>query len=179
MNRPDLVITFIKHCDYPLFRVFLRKYRDHFNKVIIYWSEHNRFPYLDHFIHEAIKDLDITFIDPTLTDWGTEDWRNHATNEMLKYSDSEWICSIEQDWFSSNWEELFEITFKAMETNDLIGWDAQAGDGGRYIHPAFWFIRREMLEKTNKDFAAHDNLDHFGFITRDVDRSSLISPRRS
>jgi hypothetical protein len=28
----------------------------------------------------------------------------------------------------------------------------------------------EMLEKTNKDFGAHDGFDHFGWITKDVER---------
>lgn len=165
--RPDLIITWIKHCDYPIFRGFLTSNRDWFNKVIVLFSEHNRFPYFDHFIHESLKDLNITWFDPAEIDWGREDWRNVSTNEMLKHSDSEWVCSIEQDWFSKDWNGLWEKTKEAMGQADLVGWWQE---NNKYIHPSYWFIKREMLEKTNKDFAAHDGHDHFGWITKDVER---------
>jgi hypothetical protein len=169
MIHPDLVLTAIKHCDYPIFRATLKKYRDFFGKIIVFFNENNRWPYFDHFIHSEMADLgNIVFIDQVEIDWGTQDWRNVSTNEMLKYSSSEWVCSVEQDWFSQDWDELLSITSKAMETHDLVGWDAQVGDSF-YIHPAYWFIKRSILEKTNKDFSARNGLDHFGWITRDVE----------
>jgi hypothetical protein len=171
--KPDLIICWLKHTDYPIFRATLRKHRDFFGKVIIYWSEHNRFPYYDHFIHESLKDLDVTFLDPTFTDWSIgEDWRNHATTEMLKYSTSDWVCSIEQDWFSKDWNRLLEATRGAMERCDLFGWYNPTNFP--YIHPAYWFIRRETLEKTSKDFAPHPDIngcDHFAMITHEALKS--------
>ena len=165
--KPDLLICWLKHNDYPLFRQFLAKYRSFFGKVIIYFSEHNRFPYYDHFMEQSMKDLDIIFLDPTFTDWSIgEDWRNHATNEMLKYSTSEWVCSVEQDWFSKDWDRLLETTEKAMNESDLTGWMNYTN--ASYIHPAYWFIKRELLNKTGSDFTPHseiDGADHFGMVT--------------
>lgn len=169
--KPDLIICWIKHADYPIFRETLRKHRDFFGKIIIYWSEHFRDIYFDEFIQKDLESLgNIQFLQNIEYEYGIEDWRNIATNYMLKHTNSEWVCSVEQDWFSRNWNELLDIVKKAMETHDLIGWDASAGDGGIYIHPAFWFIKRSVLEQTNKDFSARDNLDHFGWITRDVQK---------
>ena len=163
--KPDLLTCWIKHCDYPLFRQKLKEHRHRFGKVIVLFSEHNRFPYFDHFIHESLKDLDITFLDPAQVDWGNQDWRDIATNHMLKYSDSEWVCSIEQDWFAKDWPYMLDATMKALEDCDLFGWWQE---NNKYIHPAYWFARRSMLDKTDKDFSAHGKHDHFGWITEGV-----------
>lgn len=168
--KPDLLICWIKHADYPIFRATLRKHRDFFGKIIIYWSEHFRDDYFDKFIQRDLEDLgNIEFLPNIEYQYGIEDWRNIATNHMLKYTTSEWVCSVEQDWFSRDWDQLLEIVAKKMETHDLIGWDAECEDG-IYIHPAFWFIKRSVLEQTRKDFSARDRLDHFGWITRDVQK---------
>jgi len=160
-----LITCWIKHCDYPLYRRFLKNYRQFFNKIVILFSEHNRWPYFDHFIHGSLADLDITFLDSKELDWGKEDWRNVATNEMLKYSDTEWVVSIEQDWFSKDWNKLLNAVEEASKDNEYIGWWQESN---KYIHPSFWFIKRALLDKTRKDFAAHGKHDHFGWIAEDV-----------
>lgn len=165
MKRPDLIITWIKHSDYQLFRKFLRTHRDFFGKVIIYFSEHFRHMYFDKFIQQDLSDLNIIFLPNIEYKYGVEDWRNISTNYMLRLSDSDWVCSIEQDFFCQDWNKLLEATKKEMETSDLIGWWQP---NGKYIHPAYWFMKREFLERTNKDFAAHDGFDHFGWITQDT-----------
>jgi hypothetical protein len=58
-----------------------------------------------------------------------------------------------------------------MEANDMFGWWNPTNSP--YIHPAFWAIKRELLEKTTKDFSAHPEIngsDHFATITYDVER---------
>lgn len=153
----------------------LEKHRKRFGKVIIYFSEHNRFPYYDHFIHDSLKDLDITFIDPTLTDWGTEDWRNHATVEMLSHSDSEWVCSIEQDWFAKDWDKLLDAMEVAMRAGDMAGWMSQTHSS--YIHPSFWYMKRELLDRLGADFGPHSEIpgsDHFGMMTYRAQESKAI-----
>lgn len=167
MTRPDLLITHIKHTDYPLFRKTLEDHRNFFGKVIIYFSEHNRDVYFDSFIRRSLEHLDITVAPEIKIDWGTEDWRNMSTNHMLTMSDSQWVCSIEQDWFVRDWNKLLGAVTKAAEDHDLIGWWQE---NNNYIHPAFWFIKRDVLEQTSKDFAAHDGHDHFGWITKDVEK---------
>lgn len=167
--KPDLLITWIKHTDYPIFRLFLSRYREFFGRIIIYFSEHNRFPYFDHFIQKSLSKLDCIFLDPVLTDWSREDWRNKSTNEMLKYSQSEWVCSIEQDFFCKDWNSLLFKTQEAMKENDLVGWLNPTNYP--YVHPAYWFVKRSVLEETSKDFSPHpeiNGLDHFGMITKEI-----------
>lgn len=144
----------------------MARIRPHFGKIIIYFNENNRFPYFDHFMQTAMSDWgNITFLDQAEMDWGSQDWRNVSTNEMLKHSNSDWVCSIEQDWFDKDWEKTLTAVEGAMSTADLIGWWQPAG---KYIHPGFWYMKRESLEKTRKDFAAHDGYDHFGWISKDA-----------
>mgnify|MGYP001563284138 FL=1 len=166
MNKPDLLITWIKHCDYPIFRLFLKRHRDFFGKVIIYWSEHFRHMYYDAFIQKALVDygIECQFLPNIEYKYGVEDWRNIATNYMLQQSTSEWVCSVEQDWFVKDWEKLLTEVVVNSSKADLLGWWQP---NGKYVHPAFWFMKREALEKTRKDFAAHDGFDHFGWITQD------------
>lgn len=164
-------MTHLKHCPYPIWMRNLKEQMQdgYFHKCFVYFSEHNRFPYFDHYIHSYFSDIKgVEFMDPVLTDWGTEDWRNKSTNEMLKHSKAEWVGSIEQDWFYKDWGKLWDAIQTASKTADLIGWR-----NGNYIHPGFWFMKREALEKTNKDFGAHDGYDHFGLITRDAEAQGL------
>lgn len=177
MQRPDLLITFIKHCDYPIFRRFLRRHRQRFGKVIIYWSEHFRHMYFNRFIEKDLADLNITFLQNIPYKYGYEDWRNIATNYMLKFSDSEWVCSIEQDFFTKDWEKLLDAVTEASKTYDFLGYKGRDQQQsyqqylkGDYVHPAFWFIKKSLLDKTEKDFSAKPDqgCDHFGLITRDV-----------
>ena len=177
MMRPDLMVCWIKHCDYPIFRRFLRRYRAFFGKIIIYFSEHFRHMYYDKFIEKDLSILgNIQFLPNIEYKYGVEDWRDIATNHMLKFTNSEWICSVEQDWFCRDWDKFLSKMNDAMKTSDLIGfW--QASDTNQkfrgYIHPACWFIKRSILDQTSKDFSAHPEVngcDHFGMITRDVEK---------
>lgn len=165
--KPDLLICWIKHCDYPIFRSFLRRHRDSFGKIIIYWSEHFREYYFDKFIQKDLESLgNVEFVMNVDYKYGVEDWRNVATNIMLKRTNSEWVCSVEQDWFAKDWDKLLTKVSDAMKMDsDLIGWWQE---NNKYIHPSFWFIRRFILDNTRRDFAAHDGHDHFGWITEDV-----------
>lgn len=178
MKRPDLLVCHIKHCDYPIFRGWLRKHRDFFGKIVIYWSEHFRHMYYDKFIQEDLSDLkDIVFLQNIEYKYGVEDWRNIATNYMLKETVSQWVCSVEQDFFTTDWDKLLKSVEEASKTYDILGYmgrdhqqEYQGYLKGHYVHPAFWFIKRSLLEKTSKDFGAKpdEGYDHFGRITRDV-----------
>ena len=171
MKNCDLLITWHESCDYPLARATLKKYRNFWGKIIIYFSKHFREPVYTDFLKKSMLDLgNIVFLDPIEYEYGSQDWRNISTNYMLGQSTSEWVCSVEQDWFSKDWPKLLEVTEKGMKEHDLFGYWTEAGAGGGYIHPAYWFIKRELLNKTSLDFAAHQGEDHFGWITRDVER---------
>jgi hypothetical protein len=182
--KPDLLVDYSKHCDYPIFRRFLRRHRDFFGKIIIYFNEAFRHMYYDVWTEEAMKDLNIDFIHSVEYKYGIEDWRNVGTQEMLKRSESEWICSIEQDFFAKDWDKLFSAVSEASKTFDLVGYKGYQGQAGQehqtyltgnYCHPAFWFMKRSALEKTNKDFSADTKkgADHFGLITQDCEKLGI------
>ena len=175
--KPDLLICHIKHCYYPIWMKTVKKYRDFFGKILIHFSEHNRQPYFDHYIHTELQELgNIVFLDKANIDWSTQDWRNIATNEMLKYSTGEWVCSIEQDWFCRDWDKLLAECRRHMDSPAaLFGWYSLTAHS--YVHPAFFFIRRAVLDQTSKDFGPHSEIsgsDHFAKITYDVEKLEQI-----
>ena len=58
---------------------------------------------------------------------------------------------------------------EAMKTADMIGWWNYTRFP--YVHPCFLLIKRELLDKTKKDFRAHPETigsDHFAMITKDA-----------
>lgn len=167
MKNVDLLITWHESCDYPVARLFLKRHHKFFNKIIIYFSKHHREPVFTDFLKSSMKDLgNIVFLDPIEYKYGEEDWRQVATNYMLKYSNSEWISSIEGDWFSSDWYRLLDITQKAMEASDMVGWMNMTN--APYIHPSYFFAKRELIESAGNDFTPHPEVnggDHFAAIT--------------
>jgi len=176
--KPDLLICWMESCDYPIHRLLLERYRTFYGKIIIYFSKHFRGKTYTDFLKDSLRDLgNIVFLDPIEYKYGEEDWRNVASNYMLKQSTSEWTCSIEGDFFTTNWDKLLGAVEEASKTYDLLGYmghDTQPSYQGylkgNYVHPAFFFIKRALLEKTSKDFSAKpsEGCDHFGLITKDA-----------
>lgn len=169
--KKSLVISHITCCDYPLWREWVRKWGvNFFDEILIYFDVQFRHPFFWAFIQQDLAQFpEIKFLDPVAYEYGVGDWRNVATNELINHATGDWICSIEQDWFTTNWAKLLQDTQKAMETSEMVGWMNYTNN--YYIHPAYFFIKRELLEKTSKDFAAHpdiDGSDHFATITFDV-----------
>lgn len=166
--KKSLIISWISACDYPLFREWIRKWGvNFFDEIIIYWDVQFRHPFYWAFIQQDLSQFpEIKFIDPVQYEFGVGDWRNVATNELIKHATGDWICSIEQDWFTDNWGALLQNTQDAMKTSDMFGWMNPTNNP--YIHPSYFFIKRELLEQTAKDFSAHPEIngaDHFAMIT--------------
>ena len=164
--KPSLIVCHIKHCLYPIWMRTLRKYRDFFGEIIIHFSEHNRQPYFDHYIHSQLNDLGITFLDQAPINWSDQDWRDVATKEMLKHSKSDWIVSIEQDWLVRDWDKFLNMCTENMKLCDLFGWMNPSQKP--YIHPACFFAKRDVIEKSGADFSPHSEItgsDHFAMIT--------------
>jgi hypothetical protein len=168
--KKSLIVTWITACDYPLFRQWLETYHTYFDEIIIYWDVQFRHPFYWAFMQESLAKLpNITFLDPVEYTYGEQDWRNVSTNELLKHATGDWIISIEQDWFCRNWPELFTAMNHSMDESDMFGWWNPTNNP--YVHPAFWGIKRALLEKTAKDFSPHPEIngsDHFAKITYDV-----------
>lgn len=168
--RKTLCVTWISNCDYPIFRQWLERHHAWFDQIIICWDINFRFPFYNAFIQSSLSHLpNIMFLDTPDRELGVADWRDTATNEMLKHATGDWIISIEQDWFSRDWDKLLSSVERAMETTDLIGW--MNPTNFPYIHPAFWCIRKSVLDRTTKDFKPHPEIngaDHFSWITKEV-----------
>lgn len=166
----DVILQYCIFVDYPFFREWLKKYRSKFDKIILYPSRQHGVLDLQSFAEEQIKE---TWVLNDVIDW-TEpglDWRQREVEPCLELSNSEWILFMEQDFFCDDWDKLWVDVEKAMETADLIGWwNASAFP---YIHPCFCLIKRELLDRTNKDFRAHPEVggsDHYAMITKDAER---------
>ncbi|SRR6266581_5066497 len=168
--KKSLIVCWISNNDYPLFREWLEKYHSFFDEIIIHWDIMFRFPFYNAFIQSSLSHIpNIKFLDMVQRELGVDDWRHAATTEMLRHATGDWIISIEQDWFSKDWDRLLNASEQAMKNSDLFGWYNPTNFP--YIHPAYFFIKREMLEKTRKDFSPHAEIngaDHFAMITRDA-----------
>lgn len=162
----DKILQWCIFSDYPLFRAHAKKYRDKVNKIILYPSRQHGVLDLEQFAKDVFKE---TWVDPVPINYGIEDWRQAETIPCLKYSNSEWLWFSEQDFFVKNWDKFYEDIELAMHYSDMIGWWNPTHFP--YIHPSCLFIKREMLEKTQKDFRAHPEIngaDHFAMLTKDV-----------
>lgn len=112
-----------------------------------------------------------TWVTGHIIDWTTPniDWRQAETEPCIELSDSEWILFLEQDFFTDDWDKLWKDVEEAMKTADMLGWWNQTAFP--YIHPCFLLIKRELLDKTKKDFRAHPEIngaDHFSMITHEA-----------
>lgn len=163
----DIISQICTAVDYPLFWATLTKYRSKFNKIILYGSKHHGVLTLEDYLK---KNFPETWI-KTDIDWTIPgiDWRQAETEPCLELSDAEWILFLEQDFFCDDWNKLWTDVEKAMETSDMIGWWNPTNFP--YIHPCFLLMKRELLNRTKKDFSAHPEInggDHFAMITHDV-----------
>lgn len=164
--KPDVITQYCVYNDYPIFRHHLQKYRDQMNKIILYPSRHHGFRDFEAFSKEQIKE---TWVDPVPINYGVEDWRQAETIPCLQHLESDWVWFREQDFFVDNWDKFYEDAERLMTECDMFGW--QQNDNAPYIHPCCLFIKRELLNKTSKDFSAHPEIhesDHFATITKEA-----------
>ena len=155
----DIIQTWPNNIDYPQHRLWLNRYAALFNKVLIYINEQNIEgwdfrKFVEEHVHDAIFPKEVPVVG---------DWRNTATHECLKHSDAEWIWFIEQDFLMNNdFTDRIELAMKSFDTIGFI-------DHNR-LHPACWLVKRDILEKTSKDFSAHpeEGLDHFAQVTKEA-----------
>lgn len=166
----DVISQICVYNDYPIYRHLIGKYRDNFKKIILYPSRHHGVIDMEEFLKRTLPE---TWVTGHTIDWTTPeiDWRQAETEPCLELSDAEWVLFLEQDFFVDDWNKLWRDVEFAMQDADLIGWWNETEFP--YIHPCFLLIKRELLEKTNKDFRAHPEIpgaDHFAQITRDVEK---------
>jgi hypothetical protein len=173
MFKPDLIITWPRNTDYPLWREFIRNNRTRFNNVIIVFMNPNTGTDYREFIRKVMFKDFVLFVDSPEPKTG-EDWRNIAVHAGLFHSlHSEWLWFTEQDFLPIETDDerdfWSEVEHGVNEGNSVIGVKDQTR-----LHPCSLFIKREALNITCKDFGIVPNkLDHFGLIQRDIEITKL------
>lgn len=168
MIIPDVIVSWPRNCDYPLWRQFIHENRSRFNEVIIAFTETNYGPDHREFVRKAMFKDYVHFVEPRPLRPG-EDWRNAAINDALLHSyNAEWIWFTEQDFIVHYdfWEEIE----RAYHNNSVLG--VYQGDR---LHPCSIFIRRKTLNETSKDFGIIPGIgDHFAKLQNEL--GALGSP---
>ncbi len=162
MIKPDVIITWAKHMDYPYARYALQRYRKYFNRVLIALTDHGK---LEDYTTFLTNNIDASFKSVPM---GQGDWRNNAVKTMLEKSDASDVMFLEQDLLIKD-ERFFEVLLNPIEYTFRY-YEEQ----GRF-HPACALVPRAIIEKTSKDFSARPPaFDHFGLFFREV--TELANP---
>lgn len=171
--KPDVLVVWPRNCDYPLWRQFIRDNRTRFNEIIIVFMETNQGENYRQFVRDAMFQDHALCLDSPIIQSG-QDWRNVAVNAGLQHSlHSQWIWFTEQDFFPKH--GFFEEV-EHYSDHDYIGVLE-----GKRTHPASLFVKREILNKTQKDFGIIPNIaDHFAMIVADLGairaNGAILSP---
>jgi hypothetical protein len=154
---PDILVTWPTHLDYPLFRYNMIAYQKYFRSLTIVFSNHHMEKDYSNFIRANLSFAN--FIEYKGDD---PDWRNGTVNAGLNIMPKDGhVLFLEQDFF---WNDKF--LDKILEDyHDVIYFNE-----GNRIHPAFALIKRELVDKTCRDFSAYPNTfgDHFGRFFSDL-----------
>ena len=159
--RPDVIVTWPRHCDYPLWRLRLKEHRRHVGRVVVAFTYHHVDVDYRDFVAELLGPH-VTCVDVTVTDG--RDWRDAAVNAALDRSGAEWVWFTEQDldvrqpgrfwWTMSQWADAYDAF-------------AHEEAGGRW-HPSCIIVRRGLVEETGRHFGP-DPVDHFHSFGTDLD----------
>lgn len=173
--KPDIVISWPTHLDYPLWREFIHENRNCFEKVIVILTQMNAGHDYRPWLQGALDKDGVISVTNDIVE-GKDDWRNIAVNKGLSLSNAEWVWFTEQDFLPSKnlWEEL-----QNAPVSDIY----YASQDGR-MHPCCIFIKRDVLNKTSRDFSANPpSHDHFGQLQKDLMNwdpplvASVINPK--
>jgi hypothetical protein len=168
--KPDVIVSWPKNCDYPLWRQFIRDNRDRFDKVIISFTQTFLGENYMAFVQQAMAEDQCIFLDTAPTDG--RDWRDVAVNDALEISTAEWVWFTEQDFIIKTgfWQEIDAI-FEKNKKTQIIG----VMDGDR-LHPCCIFASRNAINQTRKMFGIIVNeLDHFGVFQRDIEEKEFLT----
>lgn len=164
-EKPDVVVSWPRNCDYPLWRAFIRKERERFNKVIVVFTETNSGDDYREFVKFAMDKDRVLFLQNDVPTAG-EDWRDLSVNLALRHVSSKWIWFTEQDFVITSKYTFWEKIYASMEIFDVIAISQQ----GR-MHPACIFANRDAIIKTRCDFGIDPGKgDHFCKFQQDVER---------
>src|SRR3990167_7118095 len=160
---PDLLVAWPRNCDYPLWRRFIRKNRARFNEVVIVFTETSSGDNYWDFVRQAMAPDGVTCLYSPNPGSG-QDWRNVAMHHALSHSlKSQWIWFTQEDFYpgAGFWAD---VERGVADNSEVIA----AFEGNR-MHPCCIFIKRELLDRTSKNFGiVPGRADHFGALQSDL-----------
>lgn len=147
--------------------------RSRFGKVIICLTDMSiRDPDYRLYLKESLSRYGIIFLDIPRAESG-QDWRNEAIDRALKVSDGDYVLFTEQDFLPTDNETFWSMVDCDLDDEKEVITVLQ---GDRW-HPCFLLVKRDLLEKTSKDFGVvTDRLDHFGKFQQELEE---INPKLS
>lgn len=168
MFKPDAIVAWPSHLDYPLWRQFIRDNRTRFTKVIVVFTKMNvPSPDYRQFIQDAMAIDGITFLENDSVA-GDQDWRNVAMNKALLWATNQWIWFTEQDFLIFKPEKFWPGIADCADLGSdvMVYWQ-----GNSRFHPCCFFIKKWILENfTSKDFGViPDKGDHFIKIEKELE----------
>lgn len=152
---------------YPWWMARMNKDRDLFKDIIIMKTGGASDTNFSNYIRANVRHS--TVVDKFVDDG--KDWRNAAINEALKHSKADYVLFLEQDFLVV--DGFFQALFDKLQTS---GHTSSIGfrDGNR-LHPACLLVRKNILDKTNKDFSVDTDVgDHFYKFTNNLAEYSEI-----
>lgn len=157
MKQVALLVTWPNHCDFPLFRHNLIRFRHLFVDIFICFSDGNIKENYQSFVTHKLPFC--TFVKPA---GKKTDWRDDAVNTMLTLdTKADYYLFTEPDFLIKSIKD-FEMILNQPE--EFIYYD----EGGR-IHPAFALVKKGLVERTSHDFAAHPpEGDHFIHFFKEI-----------
>lgn len=162
--KPDLICAWPTHVDYPLFREYIQTTRSKLHQIVISFTDmQTALPNYQSFIEEQLKADKVSFVQPLPIISG-KDWRNEAVKKALEIATGDWVWFVEQDFFPAEgfWPEVYGLA----QRTEAFGYYQEDR-----LHPCCIFVKRELLDKTSKDFSAYPDkgYDHFGKLQHDLE----------
>jgi len=173
MIKPDIIVSWPMHLDYPLWREFIHNNRDRFNKVMVVFTQMNAGKdYRTWLQPEFAEDNIISITNDQVS--ADQDWRDVAVNKGIGLTESKWIWFTEPDFFPQRgfWSVIYSF---------LWSYRAAGVKQDKRLHPCSLFLRRDLLDELDKNFGVvTDKLDHFGLIQQQLEdgneKVALIDP---
>lgn len=165
----DIIVTWPKNCDYPLWRQFLRDNRARFNEIIVaFMNPNSGYDYSD-FVRQTMHQDYVHFLEAPVPRHGIDDWRDLAVNASLLHSyNAPWVWFTEQDFYPKEgfWDEV--------KKHEDEGCDVIAVYQAERMHPCCIFIKREALNKTSKNFGIVPGVsDHFSIFQKELENAGV------
>jgi hypothetical protein len=156
--QPDVILTWPRHCDYPMWRAQLQCYRHRLGRIIVVFSEHHVGPDLRPWVRKQLEWADVEFLEVSRVG---QDWRDVAVNDGLDAADADWVLFMEQDFFVTD-HEFWDLVYDYASGGFAVGWRAD----GRW-HPSFLLVKRSVVDLTSRYFGPAP-VDHFYSFGREV-----------